>query len=65
VLLEIATDDPGFTLDEAEGTLGDAIMLPPRYTSPGAARSSRRRRRSPDSRPLSRRGWWRHLKAII
>ena len=31
VLLEIATDAPGFTLDEPEATLGSALMLPPQY----------------------------------
>lgn len=29
-LLELATDGPGFTLDEPEGRLGEALMLPPR-----------------------------------
>jgi glyoxalase family protein len=31
VLFEIATDDPGFTLDEPKETLGSAIKLPPWY----------------------------------
>jgi len=31
VLFEIATDDPGFTLDEPQATLGSAIKLPPWY----------------------------------
>lgn len=31
VLLEIATDEPGFTLDEPKETLGSAIKLPPWY----------------------------------
>jgi glyoxalase family protein len=31
VLFEIATDDPGFTLDEPAATLGSAIKLPPWY----------------------------------
>jgi glyoxalase family protein len=31
VLFEIATDDPGFTLDEPRETLGSAIKLPPWY----------------------------------
>lgn len=31
VLLEIATDDPGFTVDEPKETLGEAIKLPPWY----------------------------------
>ena len=29
VLFEIATDQPGFTVDEAKGTLGAAVKLPP------------------------------------
>ena len=29
VLFEIATDDPGFTVDEPKETLGNAIKLPP------------------------------------
>ena len=29
VLFEIATDGPGFTVDEPKETLGDAIKLPP------------------------------------
>jgi glyoxalase family protein len=31
VLFEIATDDPGFTVDEPKATLGGAIKLPPWY----------------------------------
>lgn len=31
VLFEIATDDPGFTVDEPKATLGSAIKLPPWY----------------------------------
>ncbi|HMM28288.1 MAG TPA: ring-cleaving dioxygenase [Aggregatilineaceae bacterium] len=31
VLFEIATDPPGFTLDEAPGALGTALKLPPWY----------------------------------
>jgi glyoxalase family protein len=31
VLFEIATDDPGFTVDEPKATLGNAIKLPPWY----------------------------------
>jgi glyoxalase family protein len=31
VLFEIATDDPGFTLDETRETLGSALKLPPWY----------------------------------
>jgi glyoxalase family protein len=31
VLFEIATDPPGFTLDEAAGSLGTGLKLPPRY----------------------------------
>jgi glyoxalase family protein len=33
VLFEIATDDPGFTLDEPRETLGGAIKLPPWFES--------------------------------
>jgi glyoxalase family protein len=33
VLFEIATDKPGFTLDEPKETLGSAIKLPPWYES--------------------------------
>ena len=33
VLFEIATDDPGFTLDEPKETLGSAIKLPPWFES--------------------------------
>jgi glyoxalase family protein len=33
VLFEIATDDPGFTVDEPKATLGSAIKLPPWYES--------------------------------
>jgi glyoxalase family protein len=33
VLLEIATDDPGFTIDEPKETLGNAVKLPPWYES--------------------------------
>ena len=31
VLFEIATDDPGFTIDEPKATLGTALKLPPWY----------------------------------
>lgn len=31
VLFEIATDNPGFTVDESVGELGTHLMLPPRY----------------------------------
>jgi len=31
VLFEIATDQPGFTLDEPKETLGSKIALPPWY----------------------------------
>lgn len=31
VLFEIATDGPGFAVDEPETTLGSRLMLPPRY----------------------------------
>ncbi len=33
VLFEIATDDPGFLIDEPEATLGEALKLPPQYES--------------------------------
>jgi glyoxalase family protein len=33
VLFEIATDDPGFTVDEPKEALGKAIKLPPWYGS--------------------------------
>ena len=31
VLFEIATDPPGFAVDEAPETLGQALKLPPQY----------------------------------
>jgi glyoxalase family protein len=31
VLFEIATDDPGFTVDEPKDKLGSRVMLPPWY----------------------------------
>ncbi len=31
VLFEIATDAPGFTVDEPEATMGSKLMLPPQY----------------------------------
>lgn len=31
LLFEIATDPPGFAVDEAEETMGQELMLPPRY----------------------------------
>ncbi len=31
ILFEIATDPPGFTIDETAGTLGERLMLPPQY----------------------------------
>jgi glyoxalase family protein len=31
VLFEIATDPPGFTVDEPLETLGQALKLPPQY----------------------------------
>ncbi len=31
VLFEIATDPPGFAVDEAVQTLGEALKLPPQY----------------------------------
>jgi glyoxalase family protein len=33
VLFEIATDGPGFTVDESPGELGTSLKLPPRYES--------------------------------
>ena len=33
ILFEIATDTPGFTIDEAQETLGEKLMLPPQYES--------------------------------
>lgn len=33
VLFELATDVPGFTVDEDEARLGQSLMLPPRYES--------------------------------
>jgi glyoxalase family protein len=33
VLFEIATDDPGFLIDEPEATLGEELRLPPQYES--------------------------------
>ena len=40
VLFEIATDPPGFAVDEPLATLGEALMLPPQY-EPMRARLSR------------------------
>ena len=37
VLFEVATDGPGFLIDESETTLGEALKLPPRYESERAA----------------------------
>lgn len=31
VIFEIATDGPGFTVDESKATLGEALKLPPQY----------------------------------
>ena len=31
VIFEIATDDPGFTVDETKDALGSALKLPPQY----------------------------------
>ena len=31
VLFEIATDPPGFAVDEPEATMGQKLMLPPQY----------------------------------
>jgi glyoxalase family protein len=33
VLFEIATDGPGFAVDEEEASLGDSLQLPPQYES--------------------------------
>lgn len=33
ILFEIATDDPGFTVDEDRSELGTALQLPPQYES--------------------------------
>nr|MCU0627769.1 VOC family protein [Gemmatimonadaceae bacterium] len=33
VLFELATDAPGFDVDEARATLGEALKLPPQYES--------------------------------
>ena len=33
VLFEVATDGPGFMIDETEATLGEALQLPPQYES--------------------------------
>jgi glyoxalase family protein len=32
-LFEVATDGPGFLIDEPEATLGEALKLPPQYES--------------------------------
>jgi glyoxalase family protein len=40
VLFEIATDDPGFLIDEPEATLGQELRLPPQY-EPERARIER------------------------
>lgn len=37
VLFEVATDGPGFLIDEPEATLGEALKLPPQYESERAA----------------------------
>ena len=37
VLFEIATDEPGFAVDEAPATLGQALKLPPQYEAHRAA----------------------------
>jgi glyoxalase family protein len=33
ILFEIATDPPGFTVDEPETALGESLMLPPQFES--------------------------------
>jgi glyoxalase family protein len=37
VLFEVATDGPGFLIDEPEATLGEALKLPPQYQARRAA----------------------------
>src|SRR5262249_49715855 len=37
VLFEVATDGPGFLIDEAESTLGESLKLPPQYEGSRAA----------------------------
>jgi glyoxalase family protein len=37
VLFEVATDGPGFLIDEPEATLGEALKLPPRFEPDRAA----------------------------
>lgn len=37
VLFEIATDPPGFALDESPDHLGERLMLPPQYESARSA----------------------------
>jgi glyoxalase family protein len=37
VLFEVATDGPGFLIDEPEATLGEALKLPPQYEARRAA----------------------------
>lgn len=37
VLFEVATDGPGFLIDEPEATLGEALKLPPQYEGSRAA----------------------------
>ena len=33
ILFEIATDDPGFMIDESEKELGTKLVLPPKFES--------------------------------
>jgi glyoxalase family protein len=37
VLFEIATDPPGFAIDEPTDRLGERLMLPPQYEAQRAA----------------------------
>lgn len=50
VLLEVATDPPGFTIDEAAEELGASLKLPPQY-------EPARERIEQLLPPLSKRGW--------
>jgi len=60
VLFEIATDDPGFTVDEPKEALANAIKLAPWYARRAGPGSSQRWRRFADRRrgkaSLRRRG---------
>lgn len=52
VVFEVATDGPGFTVDEREDTLGESLQLPREYE----ARRSEIERRLPDIEPSATRG---------